>query len=122
MEVDDPGKDSRADQINHSGGINPYGIDCGTQKATELTIVGEGPDVILSLCEVEVFSRNPTGMTSTGFNESGKPSESKHNVVMYLNVNEGQERTKKKFAWSELINILRIKTKKFIKNGKKLNI
>ena len=69
------------EMIDHSEGINPYGIDCGTQRATELTIVGERLDGSFSLCEVEVFSRNPTGMASTGFNESGKPSESKHNVV-----------------------------------------
>ena len=39
-------------------GTNPYIIECATQVAHEVTIVGKDLSGVLTLCEVEVFFRN----------------------------------------------------------------
>jgi hypothetical protein len=47
--------------INYQEEINPYVIDCGSNTGQEVIVVGGAVDGFLSLCEVKVFSCNPSG-------------------------------------------------------------
>ena len=50
--------------IKYKGGTNPYHINCGTVTTPTVTIVGGSNNVgVLTLCEVEVYSRTPIGNT-----------------------------------------------------------
>ena len=50
--------DTLCGTIKHKTGTNPYIIECATQIAREVTIVGTHQSGILTLCEVQVFFHN----------------------------------------------------------------
>ena len=53
--------------IQYAEGVNPYTIECGSHTARVVTVVGGSVDGWLTLCEVEVFSSNPPGLSHLRF-------------------------------------------------------